>query len=202
MIFTLVFSCSTKELEKTAQELVTDGTKAYNEEEFKQSIASFKKLKDWYPFSKHVIVAERRIADANFMLENYREAILSYEEFEKLHPKNALIPYIIYQKGLCHYFQIDTIDRDQRNAASALNIFNRLLKEYPNGEYAEKASKKRQKCINSLAGHEFYVGVFYYKSKHFKGALKRFEFLMNTYPDTEYKAKAEHYIKLCQKNMK
>lgn len=198
----LVIGCSTKEIEKTAQQLVDDGTVFFNEEDYTKAIASFKKLKDWYPFSKHVAHAELKIADAYFKLEKYSEAIVSYGEFEKLHPKNEKIPYVIYQKGLCHFLQVDTIDRDQRNAQKALKIFKKLLKSFPQSKYAGPATAKLKKCLDSLAGHEFYVGEFYFKSEHYKGALKRFEFIIKIYPDTKYKAEAERYITLCKKNIK
>ncbi|MGD9334018.1 MAG: outer membrane protein assembly factor BamD, partial [Desulfobacterales bacterium] len=41
----------TKE-EKTAQELASNGVDLFNSGKYQESIASFEKLKDWYPFSK------------------------------------------------------------------------------------------------------------------------------------------------------
>ena len=202
LICTLVIGCSVKDIERTAQQLVEDGTVAFNEEDYTKAIASFKKLKDWYPFSKHVVIAELKIADAYFKLEKYSEAIVSYEEFEKLHPKNELISYIIYQKGLCYFLQVDTIDRDQGNARGALKIFKKLLKSYPESKYVASATAKIKKCLSSLAGHEFYVGEFYYKSEHYKGALKRFESIVKMYPDSEYRARAEKNITLCKNKIK
>ena len=86
--------------EKTALELVSDGMDQFNNEDYKDSIESFEKLRDWYPFSQYVIVAELKIADSYYHIKNYEEAVAAYESFENLHPRNEAIPYVIFQIGL------------------------------------------------------------------------------------------------------
>jgi len=192
----LLTGCSwfqTKE-EKPAQELASEGMEAFKTGKYEDSIESFQTIKDWYPFSKYAILAELKIADAHFNLEEYEEAVFAYEEFEKLHPRNEAVPYVIYQIGLCYFVQIDTIDRDQTSSQKALDTFNRLVKQFPEDPYAAKAREHIKKCIKSLAGHEFYVGLFYFKSKHYKAALKRFEAVLNKYPDVGLHYKALQYL--------
>jgi outer membrane protein assembly factor BamD len=53
-------------------------------------------------------------------------------------------------------------------------------------------------CIKSLAGHDFYVGLFYYKSKHYKAALIRFKSVLTNYPDVGVHEKALRYVALCE----
>jgi outer membrane protein assembly factor BamD len=88
----------TKE-EGSAQELAWEGMDAFNEGNYKSAIASFEKLKDWYPFSKFSILAELKIPDAHYKLGQYEEAVAGYEEFESLHPRNEAITYVIFQIG-------------------------------------------------------------------------------------------------------
>ena len=205
LIFLLVFSgCAwfqTKE-EKTAQELASDGMDEYNSGDYKKSIAAFENLKDWYPFSKYAILAELKIADSNYHLEEYEDAVSAYEDFESLHPRNEAIPYVIYQIGLCYFEQIDTIDRDQTTAKKALDTFYRLTKQFPGSPYSKRAEKNIKKCIKSLAGHELYVGLFYYKNKHYKAALNRFKTVIVKYPDVGVQQKALQYIAICKSMIK
>lgn len=184
--------------EKSAQELASDGMDQYNNEEYKDAIESFETLKDWYPFSKYAILAELKIGDANYHLEQYDEAVAAYENFESLHPLNEAIPYVIYQIGLCYFERIDTIDRDQSNAQKALDTFLRLQKQFPRNTYAVKAQGNIKKCYQSLAGHDFYVGQFYFKSKHYKAALYRFESVLSNYPDVGVHQKALEYLTRCK----
>lgn len=184
--------------EKNAQELISDGMDQFNNEDYKKAVDSFEKLKDWYPFSKYVILAELKIADAYYHLENYSEAVTAYESFENLHPRNEAVPYVIYQIGLCYYDQIDTVDRDQTSAKNALDTFKRLIRQFPNDPYAYRARERMKVCIKSLAGHDFYVGLFYYKSKHYKAALIRFKSVLTNYPDVGVHEKALRYVALCE----
>ena len=184
--------------EKTAQELVADGVDFFNDGKYKKAIEAFEKLRDWYPFSKYAILAELKIADAHFNLESYADAIFAYEEFEQLHPRNEAIPYVIYRIARSYFNQIDTIDRDQSNAQKALETYRRLVQQYPNDVYAGMAKSDMLECYQSLAGHEFYVGVFYYKNKNYKAAKVRFTAVVENYPDVGYHEQALTYLANCQ----
>jgi outer membrane protein assembly factor BamD len=184
--------------EKPAQELVQDGVEEFDKGDYKDAIKNFQALKDLYPFSKYAIVAELKIADSHYRLQEYPEAILAYQDFEQLHPRNEAIPYIIYQIGRCHYEQIDTIDRDQDSAQKALETFQRLIQQYPQESYAEQARTHIAKCYQSLSGHELYVAHYYYKSQNYKAALKRFMAVVNDYPDSGYHLEALSFIAQCE----
>jgi outer membrane protein assembly factor BamD len=184
--------------EKPADVLIKEGVAAFDAGDFDDAIESFEQLRDWYPFSKYAILAELKIADAHFELDQYEDAVFAYEEFEQLHPRNEAIPYVIYQIGLCHYRRIDTVDRDQTSAQKALDTFGRLQQQFPNDVYAHNASNYITRSLQSLAGHDFYVGMHYYKARHFKAALERFSSVVTQYPDVGLTGKALAYIANCE----
>jgi len=186
------------EEEKTAQELASDGMSEYRDGDYKSAIDAFKKLKDWYPFSKYAILAELKIADAYYKRGEYEEAVFAYEEFENLHPRNEAIPYVIYQIGRCHFEQIDSVDRDQDSARQALKTYSRLIRQFPKDTYAVKAHGDIKKCLKSLAGHDLYVGHYYYKGKHYQAALDRYRSILVNYTDVGIHKQALEYIDLCE----
>ena len=189
-------------VEKPAHELASEGMEAYRDEKYEKAIESFQKLKDWYPFSKFAILAELKVADAYYRLKQYEDAIFAYEEFERLHPRNEAVPYVIYQIGMCYFVRIDTVDRDQTSTQKALETFDRLTRQFPDDPYSFSAVEHMKKCIKTLAGHEFYVGLFYFKSKHYKAALHRFKAVLERYPDVGVHHKALQYITLSEASMK
>lgn len=206
LIFISLFvltSCAwfeTKE-EKPAKELAYDGMDYFNEGKYRKSIEQFEKIRDWYPFSKFAILAELKIADAHYELKEYEEAIFAYEEFENLHPRNEAIPYVIYKIGRCYFERIDTVDRDQTSAKKAFDTFQRLNRQFPENQYANRADDHIKKSLKSLAGHDLYVGLFYFKSKHYKAALNRFKSILSNYPDVGVHQKALQYIALCEASL-
>ncbi len=186
------------DVEKPAQELIQDGIQAYDGGQYKSAIKNFEQFRDWYPFSKYAILAELKIADAHYHLEQFEEAVIAYQEFEQLHPRNEAIPYVVYQIGRSYFDQIDTVDRDQTGAQKALDTFKRLIKQFPDDPYAQKARTHIVVCLQSLAGHELYVGLFYYKSKRYRAALQRFLAVVRKYPDTGVHHQALQYIANCE----
>ena len=184
--------------EKSAYDLIEDGIEAYNDGSYAEALKNFEQLKDWYPFSKYAILAELKTGDAHYQLAQYAEAVQSYEEFERLHPRNEAVPYVIYQTGRCYYDQIETVDRDQTPARKSLDIFRRLIRQYPDDQYSARARSHIDRCLQSLAGHDLYVAEFYYRTKHYKAALKRFESVITDYPDVGMQYQALNYIARCE----
>ena len=197
-------ACSSRDpdIDKPAQELAKNGMDEYTEKNYKKSIVYFGKLRDWYPFSKFAKLAELKIADAHYHLKEYDDAIVAYEEFEELHPKNEAIPYVIQQIGNCHFEQLDTIDRDQTPALKAIETYERLIKNYPDDPLAKEVVEKIRICQKSLAENQLYIGNFYYRTKHYKSALARFESVASKWNEfPEIQAKALEFIQLCKAAM-
>jgi outer membrane protein assembly factor BamD len=184
--------------EKTAEQLVAEGMTAYEDGKHRRAIEAFQQLKDWYPFSKYAILAELKLADAHFELKEYEEAIYAYEEFERLHPRNEAVPYVIYRIGSSYIAQMNSIDRDQTAVRKALDTDRRLVRMFPEDPYADKARERIQTCQRNLAEHEFYVGMFYYKNDHYEPAMDRFKSVLSDYPDVGIHQKALEYIARCQ----
>ncbi len=202
LIFMMAFTgCawfSKDKKEKPANQLIQEGVQTFDRGNYSDALKSFEQLKDWYPFSKYAILAELRIADCHYHLQQYAEAVASYEEFERLHPRNEATPYVVYQIGLCYYEQIDTVDRDQAAAQKALDTFQRLMRQYPQDPFARKADSHILACLQSLAGHDFYIGRFYYKQKMYDAALQRFISVVTQYPDVGYHYEALRLISECE----
>lgn len=190
-----------REMEKSAQTLVNEGTSDYREGNYRDAIRSFTTLRDWYPFSKYAILAELKIADSHYKLDSYEEAIPAYQEFENLHPRNEAIPFVIYRIGMCWYKEIRSVDKDQTSAAKAMAEFQRLIERFPKDPLSIKATKRINRCKESLAGHEAYVADYYLKTNQYKAALKRYESIFAVYPGTEFGKKALKNIALCKEKI-
>ena len=197
-------ACSARDpdIDKPAHELAKNGMDEFAEKNYSKSIVYFEKLRDWYPFSKFAILAELKLADAYYHLKEYDEAVFAYEKFEELHPNNEAIPYVIQQIGNCHFKQLNTIDRDQTPALKAIETYERLIKNYPDDPLSTEVVEKIRICQKSLAENQFYIGHFYYRTKHYTSALVRLQSVVDTWNQfPEIQAKALKYIQLCQAAM-
>jgi outer membrane protein assembly factor BamD len=141
------------------------------------------------------------MADTLYKRELYDEAFDAYDEFERLHPKNSNIAYVIYQKGMCHFSQVSTTDRDQSNTHAAKTQFERLVKKFPRTEYANRARRKIRQCYINLAEYELYVGHFYFKMKKYRAAMGRYQYLLENYPDLGQYHEALEYLSKCKEKL-
>jgi outer membrane protein assembly factor BamD len=173
---------SRKTPDKPPEVLAEEGIKQLRKKKYIDAVDTFTKIKDRYPYSEQALLAQIKLADALYYDKKYEEALQAYKEFEKLHPTNKAIPYVIYQQGLCYYRQRSTIDRDQAFTRKALDEFLRLEKKFPQSEYASRAGKYIARCRQDLAEHEFYVASFYLRTRRFSSALDRFQALAQEYP--------------------
>ncbi len=194
-------SWSKPKAEKTAEELAVDGQAYFEDEKYEKAISSYKKLKDWYPFSAHVKDAELKIADAHYRMEAYDEAILAYNAYERLHPNDEKVPYVIYQTGRCDFDRMETIKRDATATHQALMSFQRLVQQFPESEYAEKAADHINICRRHLAAKEMDIGRFYFKMEKYAAALDRFAGVVTAYPDLEVQQQALDEIAKCRAAM-
>jgi len=187
--------------EKTPAQLWTEGIEDFKKGKYEEATEIFQQVKDRYPYSKFAVEAELKMADAYFRRNLYLEAFDAYGEFERLHPKNPNIPYVIYQKGMCSFNQISTIDRDQTHTLKAKDEFERLLRRYRRSEYAVMARRKIRQCYIKLAEYELYVGNYYYKMKRYRTAMERYLYLIEHYPDLGQYQVALERLRKCKEKL-
>ncbi|MDY6850610.1 MAG: outer membrane protein assembly factor BamD [Thermodesulfobacteriota bacterium] len=189
------------DIEVLPQQLAEEGMEAMREEQYETAAQKFQDLQDRYPYSRYAILAELKRADALFFKAKYIEAAEAYKEFERLHPKNEAVPYVIFQTGMCYFKKMPTHDRDQSRTIKAIQTFVRLRHTFPDSKWAAMAGARLTEAQKTLAGHEFSVGEFYFKQKSYTAALGRFTSLIKNYPDTGYHARAMNYISLCRQKI-
>jgi len=87
-----------------------------------------------------------------------------------------------------------SIDRDQTETQKARKEFERLIARFPQSKFAIMAEKNLREVKQRLAEHEFYVGEFYYRTKKYDAALKRFELIQRDYAGLGLDYKTARFI--------
>jgi outer membrane protein assembly factor BamD len=155
------------DLDFPAKSLLEKGMDDYNVGKYFTAIEFFQEILNRYPFSPEAPLAELKAADCSYHLERYPEALVLYEEFANRHPTNESIPYVLFQKGMSHFKQIDRVDRDTTGATKAIDFFKQLLKSYPNSPYTAEAKARINAATEFLADHEFFVAEYYVRAEKY-----------------------------------
>ncbi|MCF8032247.1 MAG: outer membrane protein assembly factor BamD [Desulfarculaceae bacterium] len=182
-----------------AQVLANEAETLYREGNYDESANLFQALKDRFPYSRFALLADLRVGDAYFKSKRYEEAVLAYEDFIRLHPKNDAVPYAIYQMGMVYFDQMLTPDRDPENARKAMQTFQRLIKQYPKSEWAVRSQPRLQEATRRLAAHDMVVGKYYLNTKAYRAAMGRFKRVLTQYPDVGLYNEAMGYLQQAQK---
>lgn len=183
-----------QEVQTNPEVLAMEGLDEFSHGEYSSALKIFGEIQERFPFSRFSLMAELKSADCHYYLAHYGEAISAYEEFTKNHPTNEAIPYVFFQIAMCHYNQMDTIDRDPGSAIDAEAAFQKLLRLYPVSPYTEEAKTKIRAARDFLASHELYVATFYMKTEKIEQSKARLQFLLDNYPDSSIAPEAEKIL--------
>lgn len=168
--------------EKGPDQLAVDGMSSMQKRDYEGARKDFQALKEHYPYSKFAPLAELKLGDARYHNKEYSEAAMAYEEFARLHPRNEVIPYVLYQIGMCHFLLFSATDRDPEETRSSMESFQKLIQGFPKSEYTVRAKKQLFECQKRIVAHEYSVGKFYYRLEQYRSTKDRLEKVSKDYP--------------------
>lgn len=185
----------------TPEALYARGQENYQAGDYKEAIGLFQRLAEEYPLSPYAIPAELGVADSYFSDGDYPSAEANYADFVEFHPTNENLPYVMYQIGLCHYNQMEEIDRDQTETRMAEQAFQKLLSRFPSSKFSFLAEEKLKECGKRLGEHEFYVGRFYFAIGEYRAALGRFQVVEKNYARLGMDYKTGYFIRETERRL-
>lgn len=162
-----------------------------NDERFEEAVQKFAEVKNKHPYSRFATLAELKIADVHFKREAYIEAQNAYQIFKDFHPKHPQADYVTYRLALSYYNQLpESIDRDLSLADKAILYFDEVINSFPASEFVADAKDKRASALRMLTEKEIYIARFYFIRDMYDSALKRYEYVLKTYPNLGYDSTA------------
>lgn len=188
------------EYSTSARENYERGMDSLQDEEWLDAAKYFAFVKARFPYSKFAVLADLRIADAQFGAGAYLEAVDGYKQFIKFHPTHEMVAngYASFRIGEAFYKMLPddwfltppSYEKDQSATVDALRELGSFVKSYPSSPFVERARKMYVVCAKALAAHEWYVARFYWKKDRPMGTVLRLRTLLKRYPDVGYDEEA------------
>lgn len=175
-------ACAGPQVAKTPTETQGLAEEAMAKGRYEEAAKLWKQVKETAPSPQLVTEAELKTADALFSGGNYIESASAYEEFRKLHPSHPKNSYALFRAGLSYFKQIERIDTDQTSVKNAASVFEKVLTQFPQSEYAAESREKLQQCRTKMALYENYVGRFYLRTDRYDAAIGRLEGALEKFP--------------------
>ena len=184
----------------SAQKNYEKGLKELEKKDWVAASKYFGFIKSRFPYSKYAVLAELRLADAEFGAEQYLEAIDSYRLFIKFHPTHEMVAngYASYRIGEAYYKQLPSDfwmfppshEKDQSATEDAQTELKAFLDKYPDSPYRERAKEILQAVGRRLADHEWYVARYYWDRGKPMGTVLRLRRLLERYRGVGYDQEA------------
>lgn len=194
LVVTILQGCATPQMNKPPDVLFKDGEQSFQDGNYEDAIAQWKKVKESYQSPELTARAELAIADAYFLNNDFIESAAAYEDFRKLHPSHLRAGYALYRQGMSYYNQIHRIDTDQTPVKNALNIFESYIKTYQDGEHAVEVQENLQDCRDKQLQYELYVGQFYLRNEKYPAAIGRFEEALKNFSELPRRDELLYYL--------
>jgi len=180
----------------SAQKNYDKGLKQLDSKDWVAASKYFGFIKSRFPYSKYAVLAELRLADAEFGAEQYIEAIDSYRLFIKFHPTHEMVAngYASYRIGEAYFKQLPgdfwmfppSYEKDQSSTEDAANELKSFLDKYPDSPYRPKAKEILIKVGKRLADHEWYVARYYWDRGKPMATVLRLRRLLERYRGVGY----------------
>lgn len=184
----------------SAQKNYDKGLKELESKDWIAASKYFGFIKSRFPYSKYAVLAELRIADAEFGAEQYLEAIDSYRLFIKFHPTHEMVVngYASFRIGEAYYKQLPSdfwlfppsFEKDQSSTEDAANELKNFMDKYPKSPFRPKAKDILVKVGKRLADHEWYVARYYWDRGKPMGTVMRLRRLLERYRGVGYDEEA------------
>jgi outer membrane assembly lipoprotein YfiO len=197
-----VVSCAKKPMrldpsKQTDQQIYQMGVGDLKDKNYAKAREAFRTVFESFPKSDLRIDAKIGIGDSYFReggTANFLLAIQEYQDFVSLFPFSPKAEYAQLQTGLCYSKMVEKPDRDQTNTRKALDEFKKVVDNYPNGAYFDKATEELKATYSRLADHEYMIAQFYARTGKHAAAIDRLKGLLKSFPESIYKP--EYYYDL------
>jgi outer membrane protein assembly factor BamD len=176
------------------QEAYKEGMKALESGDVLYAAKKFNEAEILFPQSIWAPKSALMAAYAYYSQDYYGDSIAELRRFIKLYPMNKNIDYAHYLLAISYYEQIVDETKDLQSIMNAKKIFDTILLDYPNTEYAYDAQFKIDLINDLLASKEMYVGRYYFDRKKWIPAINRFRNVVDDYETTIYAEEALHRL--------
>ncbi len=176
-----------------------------------EAVESYALLESRYPFGRYAQQAQLELAFLYYRQNNMEAAIASADRFIKLNPEHPSVDYAHYMKGLANFDKSKTLlniilprnpsDKDPAPLLASFEIFDNLIKKYPDSDYADDAKQRMIFLRNELAEHDLSVADFYMRRGAYVAAANRAKHVMERYQGAPSMPQAVYTLELAYRQL-
>jgi len=154
----------------------------------------FNEVEILFPQSEWAPKSTLMAAYAYYSQDYYFDTIEEIKTFLRKYPGHKDNDYANFLLGMAYYEQIVDEKKDLNSIMMAKIQFEKVVKNYPNTDYALDAQFKLDLIVDILASKEVYLGRYYFQKKKWISAINRFKTVIMNYDTTIYVEESLHRL--------
>jgi outer membrane protein assembly factor BamD len=184
-------------------EYYREGMYNFVDRSYSEAARNFGEISKNYIYSSFLKKAYMMEVFCNFLDKEYAKIEGVVATFLLLFPQDENVPYMLYMKGLGHYYVIKDESRLINESKESLKIFKSIFTKYPNSIYAEPAKEKYNFLNHNIQLHELKMAEFEYNRGNIIAALVGYKRVLKESEDLneDIKKRAELRIKSIIKSL-
>ena len=177
--------------------LLDRGNEEVKQEHWLDAREYFRQIVDNYPQSPLRPEAKLGVGDT-YLGEGTTEALVlagnEFREFLTFYPTNARADYAQYKLAQSHTRQMRAAERDQTETKEAIKEYEVFFARYPNSPLTPQVKKDWREARDRLSEASYRVGLFYFRSRWYPGAIDRLREVLKEDPEYSRRDAVYYYL--------
>ena len=165
--------------------LLERGQAELKEENWLNAREYFRQIVDNYPQSPVRPDAKLGLGES-YLGEDTTESLIlaanEFREFLTFYPTSPRADYAQYKLAMSHYEQMRAPERDQTETKNAIKEFEVFFERFPNSPLMPEVKTRWREARDRLSESSYRVGLFYFRSRWYPGAIDRFRQVLKEDP--------------------
>lgn len=142
----------------------------HEQEKYVEAVSAFQTFSFNYPQDPRNVEVRWLTAEAYFGAEDWATAAQEYLNFQRDYPSHERADDALYQAGRSYQELSLRPELDQRDTIRSINVFDRLLREYPSSEWVAEGRERRSQLRDKLAEKVYLNAEFYFDHEEYDAA--------------------------------
>lgn len=153
---------------------------------YQKAMEHFSVLRNSHRDNTFAVKAELAIADVYYKQGEYDLARVAYEDFTRLHPRNADLDYAVFRLGLSYYRKASKVAaRDQTWTQQAVHSWANFEQRFPESDHLSDVQRAVAQGRDRLALKELRVARFYANRQAWPAVVARLQPMLRRYSKSE-----------------
>ncbi len=195
ILFFCLISCTSKPVltPLDAEDEFARAKLYFENKKYDGAAQAFERIIFFYPSSEFVDDAQYWLGRSYFEKKDYDQAIIEFDYLIRNFKNSSFFEETYLYRAKAYILKAPNYTKDQTELVAALGLLDEYLTMFPNSSSTNEVKDLIRVGRDRLAKKEVENGKLYMKLNYSRAAFLYFDYVLETYPETEASSEAKYY---------